>query len=403
MISRYECKEVSTIWSLESKLNLYLNIEIEAIAALKGPIWKNYFKDVLIDLPRIEEIEKTTHHDVVAFCTSITEQLPKEIGKWFHFGLTSSDICDTALMMQIKDSLLLIIEKISELIVTIKELAFKHINTAIVGRTHGQHAEVTTFGTKLLGFAEEFNRCLEGVNNSINHCVGKLSGAVGNYSIVTADIERQVLENLGLQVEHYPTQVIPRDRIARIVSEGALLATAMERFATEIRHLGRTEVDEVREGFSEGQKGSSAMPHKNNPVGTENTCGIARVIRSHLAIAHENCNLWHERDISHSSAERLYLPDHFGLLGYSLDRLISITKNLVIKERSMEAKTDNPLLKSGIFLHQILQQTNLSREEAYKIVQEVSKYSCKSTSLFMFDLTNAVKDAFGEDIKLVPN
>ncbi len=379
MIPRYDKIEISSIWSSENKFKTYLDVELAAIKAQEGVniplgIAEQIQGKVNINIKRIEEIELEVHHDLSAFCTSITEQLPKDVGRFFHFGVTSSDIIDTATSLQVKASLKIIVEKLKELLSTLKECSLKYKYLITIGRSHGMYAEPLSFGQKFLGYYAEFQRRLEELEKFLKEeLTGQFSGAVGNYTVITPEIEQRACEFLGLKVETLSTQVIPRDRLAKLINVNALLASAIERLATEIRHLHRSEVGEVHEGFSMGQKGSSIMPHKKNPISGENLTGMARVLRSHVSIALENIILWHERDISHSSSERLYLPDNLGLLYYSLDRLNNTVQRLVVHEEYIESKVwDNSLYLSSFYLHQILKKTSISREEVYKIIQEVS-------------------------------
>src|SRR5262249_31074865 len=257
---------------------------------------------------RVAEIEAVTQHDVAAFVDAVAEQLGPE-GRWFHFGLTSSDVLDTALALQIRDAGKLLLEGARRALAAVVERAYEHRDTAMIGRTHGIHAEPTTFGVKLAGWAFELDRGMTRLARALEGLrVGKLAGAVGTYSVGDPEVERIACERLGLEPERAPTQVVPRDRHAELLSALALLAASLERFATEIRHLARTEVAEVSEPFARSQKGSSAMPHKRNPVVAERICGLARVVRAAALVGLENVALWHERDISHSSAERVTIP-----------------------------------------------------------------------------------------------
>lgn len=379
MIERYNCPEISDIWNDYNKFKTYLEVELALIEALEGVkipegISKVVKEKAKIDPKRIAEIELTTRHDVIAFCSSITENLPKDISKYFHFGCTSSDIIDTATTLQIKQSVELIINQLQKLIDALNIKAEKTKHIICMGRSHGMNAEPMSFGTKFLSAYAEFYRRLHDLKNfHAKELTGQLSGAVGNYTVLTPEIEKNAMEKLGLKVEPISTQVIPRDRIISLISITASIASAIERIATEIRHLHHSDIGELYEGFASGQKGSSTMPHKKNPVSGENLCGLARMIRSHLTIAHENNALWHERDISHSSAERMMLPDNLGLTFYSLRRLTSTIENLVINDEVIQEKVlDNYKYLSSYVLHRLIEENRATREELYKLVQEAS-------------------------------
>ncbi|MAZ47128.1 MAG: adenylosuccinate lyase [Halobacteriovoraceae bacterium] len=379
MIERYNCPEISDIWDDYHKFKTYLEVEIALIEALEGVkipegISKVVKEKAKIDPKRIFEIEKTTKHDVIAFCTSITENLPKDISKYFHFGCTSSDIIDTATTLQIKQSVELIIHQTEKLIKALNIQAEKTKHIICMGRSHGMNAEPMSFGCKFLSSYAEFSRRLEDLKQfHQKQMTGQLSGAVGNYTVLTPEIEKAAIEKLGLKVEPISTQVIPRDRIISLVNITASIASAIERLATEIRHLHHSDINEVYEGFAEGQKGSSTMPHKKNPVSGENLTGLSRMIRSHLIIAHENNTLWHERDISHSSAERMMLPDNLGLTFYCLRRLTSTVENLVINDETIQKKVlNNYHYLSSYVLHRLIAENRATREELYKLVQSAS-------------------------------
>jgi adenylosuccinate lyase len=377
MISRYEKTEISNIWTENARAKYYLQVELALLNALErhGKIPSGIakkFESAQIKVERIHEIEKEVKHDIIAFCTSITEQVEKDFSKYFHFGVTSSDIIDTAQTLQVKASLEIILNSFKNLNSKLVELADRTLDIIGVGRSHGMYAEPLSYGQKFLGHYCEFARRYEELKLFYSsELTGQLSGAVGNYTVLNFDIEKEALSNIGLKTESVSTQVIPRDRLAKLCSILAGLAGAIERFSVEIRHLHRSEVAEVFEGFSKGQKGSSTMPHKKNPISTENLTGISRVIRSHLMIALENNILWHERDISHSSAERMYLPDMLGLSLYAIDRLASTVDNLVIKEETIEARSANSQgVLSSYYLHELIGKTPLTREDIYKIIQE---------------------------------
>lgn len=376
MIERYSREEMAKIWTLESKFQYYLNVEIavcEAYAEL-GEIPK---EDVLIikqrarfDVKRIDEIEREVRHDVIAFLTNVNESLG-DLGRYMHVGLTSSDVIDTAFALQIQDSGKIILEDLNKTINSIKKLAEKHKNTICIGRSHGIHAEIMTFGVKLCSWID----ILERQKNNFEHAleqirVGQISGPVGTYSNISPDVEQITCKHLGLKPARISTQIIARDYHAYFMQSLALIASVIEQFATEIRHLQRTEVLEVEEGFGEHQKGSSAMPHKKNPVLSENLCGLARVVRANSIVALENIPLWHERDISHSSAERIIFPDSLTLVDFMLNRFNGIVENLVVHKDNMLKNTDK---FGGIVFSQkvllTLVSKGLSREDAYSIVQ----------------------------------
>ncbi len=381
MIPRYEARAITPIWSDENKFNLFLQIELELLHALEEKkmiprgIAATISQTVKINTTRIDEIELTTRHDVIAFCTSITEQLPIEIGKYFHYGVTSSDIIDSALTLQIKASLDIVLKAYDQFLLALKSRAIETKTLMTLGRSHGMYAEPMSFGQKLLGHYAEFKRrrsdLIEFYNNELTI---QFSGAVGNYTILSPDIEESIAKKLGVKVEEVSTQIIPRDRIAKLITITSLMANAIERLAVEIRHLHHSDVREVAEGFRPGQKGSSTMPHKKNPISCENLTGLCRVLRSHLTIALENSILWHERDISHSSAERLFLPDHFGILTYALDRFTTTLNLLDIDKLTIEGKVlNNTHYLSSFYLHFLIKNCeSLTRDELYTVVQSAS-------------------------------
>jgi len=378
MIDRYSRKEISKIWDLESKFNYYLKVELavcEAYAKL-GKIpdqnLKNIKEKASFSIKRIDEIEAEVKHDVIAFLTNVNESVGEENAKYIHMGLTSSDVIDTAFALQIADSSKIIIKDLEELIGVLNEKAFKYKNTICIGRSHGVHAEVTTFGFKLLNWLDEVERAKNSFEYALKEVsVGQISGPVGTYSNVSPEVEKLACEILGLPSAKISTQIISRDRHAKMLSALSVIAAIIEQFATEIRHLQKTEVREVEEGFGKNQKGSSAMPHKKNPVLCENLCGLARVVRSNMITAFENINLWHERDISHSSAERIIFPDSFILVDFMLHRFTNVIENLVVHEDNM---IKNANLYGGIIYSQKvmlkLVEKGCTREEAYKIVQK---------------------------------
>ena len=378
MIDRYSREEIKRIWELQAKFEYYLKVELavcDAYAKL-GKIPAKNLEEIKtkasFTLDRIDEVEREVRHDVIAFLTAVNESVGVENAKYIHMGLTSSDVIDTAFALQIKDSAKFINIELDKLIETVRNSAFKYKNTVCMGRSHGVHAEVTTFGFKLLTWLDAFTRAKESFNFALNEIeAGQISGPVGTYSNVPIEIEALTCEELGLAPAKISTQIISRDRHAKFFSELALIASLIEQFATEIRHLQKTEVREVEEGFGKNQKGSSAMPHKKNPVLCENLCGLARVVRSDMVAAFENINLWHERDISHSSAERIIFPDALILVDFMLHRFNGVVENLVVHEDNMLKNTQ---LYGGIVYSQKvllkLVEKGLSREEAYRIVQK---------------------------------
>lgn len=378
MIERYSREEIKKIWELQAKFEYYLKVEIavcEAYAKL-GKIPAENLDEIKskasFTLDRIDEVEREVKHDVIAFLTAVNESVGAENAKYIHMGLTSSDVIDTAFALQISDSAKYINTELDNLIDTIKKLAFKHKNTVCMGRSHGVHAEVMTFGFKLLNWLDALIRAKESFNYALKEIeVGQISGPVGTYSNVPPEIEEITCAELGLKPAKISTQIISRDRHAKFFSQLALIASLIEQFATEIRHLQKTEVREVEEGFGKNQKGSSAMPHKKNPVLCENLCGLARVVRSNMLTAYENINLWHERDISHSSAERIIFPDSLILIDFMLHRFNGVMENLVVHEDNM---LKNAKLYGGIVYSQKvllkLVDKGLTREDAYRIVQK---------------------------------
>jgi adenylosuccinate lyase len=368
---------MTRIWSGEATLERWLAVELAALEgwAQLGVVPRAAVERIgataaAPDPARVAEIERTTNHDVAAFVDAVAEQLGDD-GRWFHFGLTSSDVLDTALSLAVQDAGALVLDGLERTFRAVVGRAEEHRETLCMGRTHGVHAEPTTFGLKLAGWAftldrerVRLERALEGLR------VGKLSGAVGQYAAIDPEVERIACEHLGLEPAPSSTQILQRDRHAELLGALALLASSLERFATEIRHLARTEVREVEEPFARGQKGSSAMPHKRNPIVAERICGLARVVRAHAVVGLENVALWHERDISHSSAERVVLPDAFLAIDYMLDRFAWLVEGLVVHTHRMRANVD---AGKGVFFSQrllsALVESGLARDAAYRIVQ----------------------------------
>ena len=378
MIDRYSREEIKKIWDIKTKFDYYLKVELAVCKAYNklGDIPDSALKQIenksSFSVERIDEIEADVKHDVIAFLTNVNETVGAENAKYIHMGLTSSDVIDTAFALQIKDSSQIVLKDLDELILTIKTLANKYKNTVCIGRSHGVHAEVTTFGFKLLNWLDALQRAKESFIYALKEvCVGQISGPVGTYSNVNPEVEVLACEYLNLQPAKISTQIISRDRHAKFFSQVALIAGLIEQHATEIRHLMKTEVREVEEGFGANQKGSSAMPHKKNPVLCENLCGLARVIRSNMLTAYENINLWHERDISHSSAERIIFPDSMILIDFMLHRFNNVMKNLVVHEDRMLKNTQ---LYGGVIYSQkvmlALVEKGMTREDAYRVVQK---------------------------------
>ncbi|KYD18601.1 adenylosuccinate lyase [Saccharococcus caldoxylosilyticus] len=376
MIERYTRPEMGAIWTEENRFKAWLEVEIlacEAWAEL-GVIPKEDVERIRqnasFDIARIKEIEEETRHDVVAFTRAVSETLGEE-RKWVHYGLTSTDVVDTALSYLLKQANEILLRDLENLIQVLKEKALEHKYTVMMGRTHGVHAEPTTFGLKMALWYAEMLRNLERFKQAAETVrVGKISGAVGTYANIDPFVEQYVCEKLGLKPAPISTQTLQRDRHAYYMATLALIATSIEKFAVEIRGLQKSEVREVEEFFAKGQKGSSAMPHKRNPIGSENMTGMARVIRGYMLTAYENVPLWHERDISHSSAERIILPDATIALNYMLNRFANIVKNLRVYPENMKKNMDRTL---GLIYSQrvllALIDTGMTREEAYDLVQ----------------------------------
>jgi adenylosuccinate lyase len=377
VIARYARPAMATIWSDESRLARWLDVELAALdawaevgAVPTDDVTEIRGRAVAPTPERVAEIERVTDHDVAAFVDAVSEQLGPA-GRWVHYGLTSSDVVDTALSLQIQDAGRLILAGIDRALEAVVARAEEHRHTICIGRSHGIHAEPTTFGWKLAGWAFELDRARTRVAQAVEtNRVGQLSGTVGTYAQLEPEVERIACERLGLEPDPLSTQVIARDRHAELLSTLALAATSLERFATEIRHLARTEVREVEEPFAQGMKGSSAMPHKRNPKVAERICGLARVVRANATVGLENVPLWHERDISQSAAERIVVPDSFLALDYMLDRFHWIVSGLVVYPDRMRRNLES---SHGLFFsHRLLLalvETGLPRDAAYRSVQ----------------------------------
>ena len=398
MIERYSRKEIKQIWEDYNKYSIWLDIELAAAEAMekfkiipKG-VSKKVKKKAKINVKRILEIENKVKHDVIAFLTSITEKVGNE-ARYLHKGMTSSDVLDTCFNLQLKQSGEILLKDLNQLLISIKRQALKHKYTLCIGRSHGIHAEPLTFGLKMLSFYQEFLRNkkrLEASIKEISTCA--ISGAVGTFANVDPKIESYVAKKLKLNVEPISTQIIPRDRHAQFFSTLGLIASSIERLAIEIRHLQRTEVLEVEEFFDKKQKGSSAMPHKKNPILSENLTGLSRLIRSHVAPAFENVALWHERDISHSAVERNIGPDSTVTLDFALVRLNNLIKNLNIYPKKMRKNLE---ITQGLFFSQrvLLELTNsgFTREQAYSMVQKIAMKSWNSNTSFYQNILNEKK------------
>src|SRR5690625_2825165 len=379
MIERYTREEMGAIWTEENKYNAWLEVEILACEAwselgvIPSEDVKKIRKNAQVNVDRIYEIEQETRHDVVAFTRALSETLGDE-KKWVHYGLTSTDVVDTSLSYLIKQANEIIRKDLHQFIEILKEKAIEHKHTVMMGRTHGVHAEPTTFGLKLALWYEEMKRNLERFEAAAERIeFGKLSGAVGTYANIDPFVEKYVCEHLGLTPAPVSTQTLQRDRHADYISTLSLIATSIEKFATEIRGLQKTETREVEEFFAKGQKGSSAMPHKRNPIGSENMTGMARLMRGFMVTVYENVSLWHERDISHSSAERIILPDATIALNYMLNRFSNVVKHLTVFPENTKRNIDKTY---GVIFSQRVLLTlidkGLGREAAYSVVQPLA-------------------------------
>lgn len=395
MIDRYSREEMKNIWDLNSKFQYYLNVEIavaEAYADLetfpKQDV-EELKKKAKFNVERIDEIEAEVKHDVIAFLTCVNESLG-DLAKYMHVGMTSSDVIDTAFALQIQDSGKIILQDLDETIQSMKDLAKKHKETVCIGRSHGVHAEIMTFGVKICNWIDILERQRNNFVHALDEIrVGQISGPVGTYSNIPPEVEEVTCKKLNLKPARMSTQIIARDYHAYFMQSLALIASVIEQFATEIRHLQRTEVLEVEEGFGEKQKGSSAMPHKKNPVLSENLCGLARVVRANSIVALENIPLWHERDISHSSAERIIFPDSLTLVDFMLNRFNGVVKNLVVHEKNMLKNTNKfgGIVYSQRVLLKLIEK-GLTREDAYRLVQRNALDAFENDGDFRINLLN---------------
>lgn len=376
MVERYAREEMSSKWTQQARYAAWLEVEKAAVKAwnkiglIPDEDAEKIVKNATFSVERIEEIEAVTKHDLIAFNTSVSESLGEE-SRWFHYGMTSSDAVDTGVAIQMRDSLKLIIKDVKMLMKSIKKRAKEHKYTLMVGRSHGIHGEPITFGLTLAVWYDEMKRHLDNLKQTLKVIsVGQISGAMGNFAHAPLELEEYAMKELGLKPEPCSNQVVHRDRYARLATALASMASTIEKFAVQVRHLQRTEVYECEEYFAKGQKGSSAMPHKRNPILTENITGLARSIRAHAVPAMENVALWHERDISHSSSERFWLPDAFITSDFMLHRMNNVIANLTVMPENM---MKNLNLTGGlVFSQRVLLELPLqgvSREDAYRIVQ----------------------------------
>ena len=397
MHKRYTCPDIENIWSEKNKYELWFDIELMVCEAHAK--YGNIPKEAVEDIEKyrwhcvetwgyIDDIEKTTKHDVLAFLTHLSNIIGPN-AKYIHMGMTSQYLLDTCNAMQISQSIDIIIDRLTAIVNILKKQAKKYKNTVCVGRSHGIHAEPTTFGLKLLGHYSAFKRCLELLLNAVdNICRIKCSGAVGTYSVIDPKIEEYLADEIGILPEDVSTQVVPRDRFALLMSYLGIIGGCIENLAVEIRHLQRTEVGEVIEQFTKGQKGSSAMPHKKNPILTENLTGLARLIKSAVAPSLDNIALWHERDISHSSVERITLPDTFSYVSFALTRLTGVIENMIVNTEQMEHNLEltEGLVYSQQVLLYLINKKGLTREDAYEKVQKCAHYDGKFSSKFQMRL-----------------
>ncbi len=389
MIPRYSRPEMARIWSDENRFATWLAVEIAAseVLAERGVVPKEAVAAIKakarFEVARIEEIEREVQHDVIAFVSCVAESVGPE-GRWLHYGLTSSDVVDTALAMMMRDACDLLQPGLVALAEAVRERAFRHKDAPMIGRTHGVHAEPMTFGLKMALWHAELDRQLARLERArATIAVGKLSGAVGTFSHLPPEVEEAVCAKLGLRPAPVSSQILQRDRHAEVLTTLAIVAASLEKFATEIRALQKTEVREVEEPFGSGQKGSSAMPHKRNPVGCEQVSGLARLVRANALASLENVALWHERDISHSSVERVIVPDSFLALDHMLARFTRIVKGMTVDEARMRRNLE--LGKGLVFSGQLLLELTakgMRREEAYRLVQQHAMAAWKDGSDF---------------------
>ncbi len=387
MIDRYTRPAMATLWTPKHKFEVWLQVELAATEAweklgiVPAGTAARMRKNATFTVERIDEIEASTHHDVVAFTRCVAESLGED-SKWLHYGLTSTDVVDTAMAVNVHEACIMIIEGVKTLIATLAVQAEKYRKTPVMGRTHGVHAEPTTFGMKFLLWHSDMQRCLKRLEAAAETMrVGKLSGAVGNYGNIDPFVEKYVCEKLGINPSPVSTQVLQRDRHAELLCTIAITGACVEKIATEIRHCQRTELREAEEPFGKGQKGSSTMPHKRNPVKSENLCGLARVLRGYAVTALEDIALWHERDISHSSAERIIISGSTALLDYMLERINFIVEGLLVYPENMLRSMD---MSHGLVYSQsvmlALVTAGMLRESAYDLVQRLAMQSWSEDS-----------------------
>ena len=404
MIERYSSEEMSSIWSDDNKIEKWLEVERSVIEVLEneGITPKGLSKqleEVSISHNEVLERESVTNHDLAAFVDILQSKIKKD-SNWIHYGLTSSDVVDTSNALLINESINVISEKINELIGVLKKRAVDESATLIIGRTHGVFAEPTTLGNIFGNWCLEVSRGLNRLNSSAENIkVGKISGAVGNHSLISEELENKILENLSLKPEPLATQVVSRDRYADLFSSFAIIAGTFERIATNIRNYQRSEVSEMFEAFTEGQKGSSAMPHKKNPIGSERICGLARIVRGNAQASFETMALWHERDISNSSVERIILPDTFKLIDFMTKDLTKIINNLVIDHENIESNLRSAKINLGSqkLLSLIVSKGN-SRDEGYKFVQNMTQNN-RSIDVIVSSTLSEFNDILEEEVQ----
>jgi adenylosuccinate lyase len=406
VIARYTRPELGAIWTDEARMSTWRQVELAACEELPGLLGQEgptaselqAIRGASFTVEAVDERERVTEHDVAAFVDVLAASVG-EAGRWIHFGLTSSDVLDTALALQLRAAGEVVVAGANSLVLALATRAREHANTLCVGRTHGVHAEPTTFGIKLAGFALEAQRNATRLQRAFAQvAVGAVSGAVGTYAATSPEFEAGVLARLGLAREDVSTQVIPRDRHAELLSAIALAGAGLERFATEVRHLQRTEVREVQEPFRAGQKGSSAMPHKRNPIKSEQISGLARVLRGNAQAGLENVALWHERDISHSSVERVILPDSTILLDYLQHRAIALVRGMTVDSERMRANLE--LTHGALFSQRVLLalvEAGSSRDQAYRVVQELAQRAWDE-GIALRDLLSGDERARGLDL-----
>lgn len=397
MIERYTPSDIGKIWTDQEKFRRFLEIEILLTEALEkkkhipAGVSKKIREKATFSVSRIKKIEEKTHHDIIAFLKDVSSSIG-DLAQYLHYGMTSSDLLDTTLAWQIKDASQIILKDLKELIKQVKKKALKYKDTLCIARSHGVHAEIYSFGLKFVYFYDDLQREYDLLEKGLDDiCHGKISGAVGTFAHLDPSVEEYICKKIGIKNAPISTQIVSRERVAHYMSLLSLIAATLERFATEVRHLHRTEVEEVKEPFYKGQKGSSAMPHKQNPIICERLCGMARLIRCNMMVAFENINLWHERDISHSSAERVILPDSTITLVYMLRKTIEVVKNLKVIPKNMmrNIELNRGLVFSQKVLLLLMEQKKVARMKAYDIVQSIALKVINNKTNFQ---TEAVAD-----------